>query len=776
MPETPENKEQKHHLTMRIRGMTCAACSTRIERVIGRMPGLDSCAVNLLTEQMTLTWHGQGPDLGQVEKKISDLGFQVVKETSDPGHEGQTEEDPAARWEGRRLEAELELKCKRSRAIWTMSLAIPLMLVSMVGMTWFSPGHHGPGPYSLWFGLVQLLLCLPVLWLGREIFIHGFRLLVRLNPNMDSLIALGASTAALYSLVVLALTVFVPNLSDADFHFESAAMLIALVSLGRYLETRSRNQAATGIKSLLDLAPEQAHLVDDQGESLVRASDLIPGQEVMVRPGERIPADGLVIRGSSHVDEAMLTGESMPARRQEGDRVTGGTINGHGALLVRVEAAASQGTLARIIRLVEEAQSSKAPIADLADRISLYFVPVVMGLALAAGLGWLASGESASFALRTFVSVLVVACPCALGLATPTSILVATGRGARLGVLIKNGRALQAAGTLDCLAFDKTGTLTFGAPKLTQTISLAGPARSNTPDTAELLKMAASAEYSSEHPLARALRQAVADQPLYPTTDFQAFPGLGIRAVIERPDGQTRVLMGSPEFLRQQGCPGMADFPTEETGQAGQAAIYMALDGVLAAVFHVADVVRPEAAQVIAELTGLRIRCVMITGDNKDVAGRVAREVGLPANQDNIFAGVRPENKAGVVAELGEHGHKVGMVGDGINDAPALARAEVGLVMGSGTAVALESGDIALLGNSLRGVLTAIKLSRATMRNIRQNLFWAVAYNAICLPLAGGILHLVGGPGMSPMLAAAAMTISSLTVVGNALRLRNFKG
>jgi Cu+-exporting ATPase len=636
------------------------------------------------------------------------------------------------------------------------------------------------------FALAQLLLTVPVLLAGRGFYLRGIPALLRRTPNMDSLVALGTGAAFLHSLWNTALIVAAGGqgheamLRAMDLYYESAAVLLAMISLGKYLEARSRLKTSDAVRALVSLAPETA-LVLRQGEHgpeevRLPAAEVAPGDVVLVRPGERLPVDGLVQNGVSAVDESLLTGESLPVAKAPGDRVAAGTLNGSGALTIRAEKTGEDTLLARIVDLVQQAQGSKAPIANLADRISAVFVPVVMAVALLAALAWLLAGQEPGFALRIFTAVMVIACPCAMGLATPMSIMVATGRGAQLGVLVKSGEALQAAGAIQAVVFDKTGTLTFGRPELVEFVRAPDLGVSES----ELLALAAGAESRSEHPLAQAVLAEAQPRGLFvPVPEsFNSLPGRGIEAVVA---GLT-LRIGNAAFAGagfSQENFGSAGNPLSEAvarlSALGMTPLCLELDGRPAAVLGVADQLRPEAPAVLRQLKGLGIRTVMLTGDNERTAAAIAARASEAGGAlDEVVAGVLPEGKADEIKRLQARGLKVAMVGDGVNDAPALALADVGLAMGSGIDAAVESGDIVLMREGLSGVLTALALSRAAMRNIRQNLFWAFAFNTIGIPVAAGLLYAFDGPTLNPMLAGTAMGLSSVTVVGNALRLRFF--
>ncbi|WP_279586584.1 heavy metal translocating P-type ATPase [Nitratidesulfovibrio liaohensis] len=769
-----------------VSGMHCAACSARIERAVGQMEGVAAVTVSLATETAQVTpAPGLAPDAADalavaIPARIADLGFSAERILA-------RQDSGTALWESQREEAAARLARMRGKLVREFAFTIPLLVLSMGHMAglplpaWLDP-HHAP----FGFALAQLLLTLPVMWFGRDFYRIGFGNLARLAPNMDSLVAVGTGAAFAYSLwntVEIGLGVEVAR-RVMDLYYESAAVLIALVSLGKYFELRSRTRTSEAIKALMELAPDTALRMEGGEAREVPVASVRAGDRLLVRPGARIAVDGVVEEGTSSVDEAMLTGESLPVTKSPGDPVAGGTINRHGSFVMRAERVGADTVLARIIRLVQDAQGSKAPIANLADRVSLWFVPAVMALAVLAGVAWYVAGAEFTFALRIFVAVMVIACPCAMGLATPTSIMVGTGRGAQLGVLIKSGEALEHAGRLTALVFDKTGTLTVGSPRLTDVVPVSGsgegvaPAPGSAPfDEPALVRLAASLEALSEHPLAEAVVAGATERGLapWPVQDFLAVPGKGVRGSVVTDDGAQRaVAIGNAAFMAAENVAGN-DAPhvtarADALAEQGRTPLYMAVDGRMSALLGVADPLKPEAPAVVHRLRGMGVRVVMLTGDNRRTALAVARQAGI----DDVRAEVLPDQKEQAISALQAEGHVVGMVGDGINDAPALARAHVGIAMGTGIDVAVEAGDIVLLRGGLDGVLTALALSRATVRNIRQNLFWAFGYNVLGIPVAAGLLHAFGGPTLSPMIAGGAMALSSVSVVSNALRLRFF--
>ena len=752
--------------------MFCGACSARSQRALNKMDIVDSASVSLAdgTAQIrpaegAFGADGTGQDefIQKISERVGKLGFTASYLPPDT--------DEHDLWKEEQARTAADLATRRRRLITEFIFAVPLIVVAM-GAHWGMPlpgwldAHESP----LAFALFQLILTIPIVWSGRDFYKNGIPLLLRGAPNMDSLVSMGTGAALLYSLwstfeIAFATDPETVHAGVMGLYYESAGMLIALISLGKYLESLSRTRTSEAIRGLMELTPESVERVLENGETRETAvKSVLPGDRLLIKPGSRIPVDGVVFEGQSALDMSSLTGESIPVDVKEGDEVSAGTLNVSGAFVMEAQRVGADTALARIIHLVREAQGSKAPIASLADRISLYFVPIVILLATAAGLGWLwLGGLPFGEALRIFVAVLVVACPCALGLATPMSIMVATGRGAQLGVLMKNGTALEAAGHVDTVVFDKTGTLTEGLPRL---VSFYGEIEED-----DALRLAASLEAGSEHPLARAVLEQARSYglTLSPVEDFRAVSGQGVMGTVE---GKS-LLLGNESLLNEHGI----QLDEEQkvwlqmfSGE-GESLLFLAADGKFLALFGVADTLREETPGIIAELRAMGCRVLMLSGDNERTACAVARRAGI----EDVIAGVRPDGKEAVIARLQSEGCRVAMVGDGINDAPALARADVGMAMGSGIDVAMEAGDVVLL-RGLPGVKTALGLGRATLANIRLSLFWAFAYNVLLVPVAAGLLLLFGGPSLSPMLAGAAMSLSSVSVVTNALRLRKFEG
>lgn len=754
-----ETEQPEQQLEMNLTGMHCAACSSRIEKVVGGLDGVSRAEVNLAAETGTFVFDPARSSRRAIREAIEQLGF---------GASPITEADD--QFSKREHETRKRLAAMKQRLITMLALAVPLLTLSMGDMVGlelpsFVHPHHAPLTYAL----AQFLLVVPIMWLGRSFYLVGIPALLRRVPNMDSLIAVGTGAAFIYStwnLVEIALGIDV-QARVMDLYFESAGVLIALVSLGKYLETRSKSHTSDAIRQLMQLTPDQATLLVNGEQKPIPIDEVEVDDTLLVRPGERMPIDADIIDGQSSVDESMLTGESLPVSKKTGDRVTGGTLNKNGALTIRAVHVGQDTTLSRIIKMVQQAQGSKAPIAGLADRISLYFVPSVMAVALLTGLAWYFIGDVPfTQALRFFIAVMVIACPCALGLATPTAIMVGTGRGAQLGVLIKSGTALEMAEKLNAIVFDKTGTLTHGRPELTDLI----PLDQNFTEK-DILALVASAESVSEHPLAEAIVRAARskDVSLSSPTTFDAVPGRGIRAEV---NGR-KIILGNREFAEeettQQFTPAQVE-QADKLSDSGKTALFLAVDGKLSAFLGVADKIKEETPATVARLRRMGLTVVMLTGDNEKTALAIAAQAGIT----DIIARVMPEEKSARVQELQQQNNRVAMVGDGINDAPALAQADVGIAMGTGIDVAIESGDIVIMKGNLDGVVTAVSLSRATMKNIRQNLFWAFAYNVIGIPIAAGVLYIFGGPALNPMIAGGAMALSSVSVVTNALRLRFF--
>ncbi len=742
--------EKTEKVKLPIVGMHCASCAANLTKALNALEGVETAEVNFAAEQAAIVYNPKKLGLDEISRTVAKTGFQV----------GQFES--AADKEEQKRKA---MAVQKTKLVWAIVFTVPLLSLAMAPMLGLQvPGFLDPMQHAARNAIVQLLLCLPVVGVGYQFYTRGYPALFRGRPGMDSLIAIGTTASFLYSFVFVILTLQGAAHGVHSLYFESTATIITLVLLGKYLENRSKGKTGDAIKKLMDLAPKSGLVIRDGQELEIPLEEIRVGDIVVVKPGQKIPVDGRIIQGSTSVDQSMLTGESIPVVKNVGDEVVGATINQNGSIQFTVTKVGKDMVLSQIIRLVEEAQGSKAPIAKLADIISGYFVPVVIIIALAAGLSWYFAGEGFVFALTIFVSVLVIACPCALGLATPTAIMVGTGKGAELGVLFKDAESLELAHKVNAVVFDKTGTITQGKPHLTDLIVLGGV------EEEHVLQLAAAAEVASEHPLGEAIVQAAKEKSLSlpEAAEFRAVTGKGIVVKI---DGSL-IRLGNEALMTETAVfLGEAVAKAEALAAAGKTPMYLARDQELLAILAVADILKENSKSTIARLQSMGIRTIMITGDNEKTAQAIGKEIGI----DQVFAQVLPEDKAAKVKELQDTGATVAMVGDGINDAPALAQAQVGIAIGSGTDVAIESADVVLVQNDISHVITAFAISRATMKNIKQNLFWAFCYNVIGIPIAAGLLHLFGGPLLNPMLAALAMSFSSVSVVGNALRLNYFK-
>ncbi len=751
---------EKTTSTYKVTGMSCASCSSKVENGVKNLEGVQSASVNLATEKLTVTYDNKTLTYAELSKFVEKLGYKLEKiETN----ESTIDQD--------KLRNEKELKTLWTKFLVSMIFATPLLYIAMAPMLTFV---NLPLPTFLEnpvnYAVTQIILVIPVLIAGNKFYKVGFKALAHRSSNMDSLIAIGTSAAIIYSLystyiIFTGEPMAVEMAAAHGLYFETAGIIIALILLGKFLEARSKGKTSEAIKKLMGLAPKTAIVIENFVEVVRKIEDVVVGDIIVVKPGSKIPVDGEVIFGETAVDEAMLTGESMPVSKKIGDKVYTASINKNGLIHFKASKVGSDTALAQIIKLVEDAQGSKAPIAQMADIVSGYFVPIVMVIAVVAALGWLISGESVVFALTIFVSVLVIACPCALGLATPTAIMVGTGRGAENGILIKGGEALETTHKVNIVVFDKTGTITEGKPVVTDLLT------SDEFSDEEVLRLVASAEKGSEHPLGEAIVKNAEEKglKLVTATKFEALTGRGIRVEL---DGK-EVLVGNLKLMTEENI-GMQDFndKAQTLASDGKTPMFIAIDGKIAGIVAVADTVKPSSAAAIKKLTDMGIEVAMITGDNRKTAEAIARQVGIT----RVLAEVLPKDKSNEVSKLQGEGKTVAMVGDGINDAPALAIADIGIAIGSGTDVAIESADIVLMHSDLMDVPKAIELSKATIKNIKQNLFWAFAYNVAGIPIAAGVLYIFGGPLLNPVFAAAAMSLSSVSVLTNALRLKNFKG
>ena len=749
---------EQYHVT----GMSCAACSARVEKAVSKVPGVTACTVSLLTNSMGVEGSASP---GEIIRAVEEAGYGASPKRGEAGQAASASAGDEEALQDR------ETPILKNRLIASVLLLIPLLYLSMGHMMWDWPLPKWFDGNHVAMGLVQLLLTGLIMVINQRFFVSGFRALLHRAPNMDTLVALGASAAFLWSVYVLfVMTRAVVDGDDEtvmrcmmDFYFESAATILTLITVGKMLEARAKGRTTDALKSLMKLAPRTAVLVHDGVEEEVPVDRVKPGDVFAVRPGESIPVDGVVLEGMSAVNEAALTGESIPVDKAEGDRVSAATINQSGYLRCEATRVGEDTTLSQIIRMVSDAAATKAPIARIADKVSGVFVPVVIGIAVVTVAVWLAAGESVSFALARGISVLVISCPCALGLATPVAIMVGNGVGAKNGILFKTSESLEETGRVRIVALDKTGTVTQGEPKVTDLLPAEGV------DETALLKLAASVEQRSEHPLAKAILRLAEERgiTLSEVSAFTALPGRGIAATC---DGEA-ALGGSMQYIAGQiGIPDAVARQVQDLAEAGKTPLLFARGGSMAGIVAVADVIKAESPQAVRELRNMGIRVVMLTGDNPRTAAAIAGQAGV----DDVIAGVLPDGKEAVIRALGEKG-RVAMVGDGINDAPALTRADIGIAIGAGADVAVDAADVVLMKNRLTDVPAAIRLSRATLRNIRQNLFWAFIYNSIGIPLAAGCFIRLFGWTLNPMFGAAAMSLSSFSVVSNALRLNWFR-
>jgi len=738
------------HKTFTLKGMTCAACAVANERAVGKIKGIAKVSVNLATERMDVDFDPSETDVSQIEAAVKKAGY-----------EASLLEKPAS--------APLATYEAYGWKRFTVSAAFTATLLyiamgSMLGLPIPNAIDHHVHPLA--FALVQLALLIPVLVVGRGFYTHGFRSLFHRSPNMDSLIAIGTSSAILYSLYSVLRILNGDHGASSQLYFETAGTIITLIMLGKNLESRSKRRTSEAVRKLMKLRPTVATILDGEVERKIPIAEVKPNDLLLVRAGERIPVDGRIRSGISNVDESMLTGESMPVEKTEGAQVFSGTMNLNGSLVIVAEKVGEETTLAKIIHMVEEAQSSKAPIARLADQVSAIFVPVVMAIAFAAAIGWIIAGHSITFALTVFVSVLTIACPCALGLATPTAIMVGTGKAAELGVLIKSGEALETVHKVTTVLLDKTGTITEGRPALTDVVAAPGFS------SEMVLKLAASAEIASGHPLADAIVAGAREKGLEISRldHVETIPGKGIVADSGAIAVGNTALAESLGVSLPQRAPQLVDEAARLAGE-GKTPMFVLQNGAPIGLIAVADQPRPESRTLVAALKKLGIDVAMVTGDGRTTADAIAASAGIT----EVYAEVLPSEKASIVKRIQASGRRIAMVGDGINDAPALAQADVGIAVAAGTDIAMESADIVLMHNNICDVATAIDLSRQVIKNIRQNLFWAFGYNVLGIPIAAGILYIFGGPLLSPMVAAAAMSLSSVSVVTNALRLKGYR-
>lgn len=754
-----------------ITGMTCSACSARVEKAVAKVDGTKDVSVNLLTNSMQLEYDEAKTSVPAIIKAVVDAGYGASVKGKQAAAKAAPQEDPV-----KKSIAEM-----KHRLVWSIAFLLPTMYISMHGLFEKLFGLPVPqivgavfdGPQNaIVFAFSQFLLVLPIMYLNRRYYIAGFRNLFRGAPNMDSLVGMGSMAAAFFGAFAIFRMGWGFGHGDmalvqeysTNLYFESAGMIVTLITVGKYLEARAKGQTSKALEKLMDLAPKQACVVRGGVEQTIPAEELVAGDEIVVRPGERIPADGVVLSGTTSVDESAITGEPIPVEKQAGDRVTSATINKQGSIHFSAERVGEDTTISQIIRLVDEASASKAPIARTADKIAGIFVPAVITIAVIAGGVWLAMGASVEFAFSIAICILVISCPCALGLATPVAIMVGTGKGAENGILIKSGEALEIAQSVDTVVMDKTGTITEGRPEVTVIVTADGVAEQ------QLLSLAAGLEQGSEHPLAEAVMTAAKAKGIMPQAmmDFRALFGRGVEA---KADGHAYAA-GNAKLMEEKGID-LSPYEDKLAAFAddGCTPLIFAEDDRVIGILAASDVEKATSREAIARFHEMGIEVVMLTGDNARTAEAIRRRMGI----EKVIAGVLPENKAAHIKKLQSEGHRVAMIGDGINDAPALAQADLGIAIGAGTDVAIESADAVLMKSDLLDAVSAIRLSKAVLKNIKENLFWALIYNVICIPLAAGILYPAFGIKLSPVIGAAAMSMSSVCVVMNALRLRFFK-
>ena len=739
-----------------IGGMTCASCASSVEKAVRKLDGIDSVKVNIATEKANISYDQSIVQLSKIKEAIEEAGYKVLEIKK----ESLIDED--------KIRKEKEINTLWTKFIISTIFSLPLLYIAMVPMISFIrlpfPGDLDPMQYPLIYALIELILVIPIICVGYKFYTVGFKSLFKRRPNMDSLIAIGTTAAVFYSIYNTILIAEGQFALVESLYYETAGVIITLILLGKSLEAVSKGKTSEAIKKLIGLTPKTALIEEDGKEKEVAIDEVEINDIIIVKPGTKIPVDGVIVEGYSSVDESMLTGESMPVDKKAGDNVYAASINDNGLFKFRATKVGSDTALAQIIKLVEDAQESKAPIAKVADTVSGYFVPIVCLIAVVAGVIWFIVTGDLEFSLKIFISVLVIACPCALGLATPTAIMVGTGKGAEKGILIKGGEALEIAHKISAIILDKTGTITEGKPQITDIIVVE--------DTAEdkVLKMAASAEKGSEHPLGKAILNEAKNRNmnLLKMSDFKSLTGLGISAEIDN----IKVLLGNKKLMDKYSISlKKLEKESDDLAHNGKTPMYIAFNGKIAGIIAVSDVVKSSSKKAIEKLQKMGIEVVMITGDNKKTAAAIAKQVGI----NKVLSEVLPQDKAAEVKKLQGKNKKVAMVGDGINDAPALAQADIGIAIGSGTDVAIESADIVLMKSDLMDVPVALELSKKTIRNIKQNLFWAFGYNVIGIPVAAGLLYGFNGLLLNPIIAALAMSLSSVSVLTNALRLKKFK-
>jgi Cu+-exporting ATPase len=705
--------------------------------------------VNIATNRAKVVYDNDVVRISQIKDAIKKAGYEPLDIEKNKGNNLKEREE------------ELEREKNKRELIVSIIFASLLLIIAMGPMVGIKlPKVISPDYNPKSFALIQLVLTIPILYSGKKFYMSGFPALIRRSPNMDSLVALGTSAALVYGLYAI-YKIFNGNMHFVhDLYFESAGVIIALISLGKYLEENSKNKTSQAIKKLAGLSAKEALVIEGDGEILIPIDEVQVGDLVRIKPGEKIPVDGEIVKGSTYVDESMLTGESIPVKKEIGNPVAGGTVNGNHMVDIKATRVGEETALAQIIKLVEEAQGSKAPIAKLADVISSYFVPTVFLIGLVSGIGWYIKTSDLEFSLSIFIAVLVIACPCALGLATPTAIMVATGKGAEYGILVKGGEVLETMHKIDTIVFDKTGTITLGKPKVTNIIT--------SMDEREFIRIIGSCEKGSEHPLAKAIVEYAGDNNIELTSieNLEAISGFGIEVYMDN----KHVLIGNDKLMKKYNID-IKSISSQKYLEEGKTPVYVARDKVYKGALFIADVIKENSKYTVDKLKEAGIEVIMLTGDNKITAQSIGKKVGI----DRVLSEVLPKDKTDEIARIQDEGKIVAMVGDGINDAPALTKAHVGIAIGSGTDVAIESADVVLMKSDLKDLLISIGLSKATIKNIKQNLFWAFFYNILGIPLAAGIFYIFGGPKLNPMFAALAMSFSSVSVVTNALRLRSFK-
>ncbi len=737
-------------IILKISGMTCASCSSSLEKEFNKVIGIDKAIVNIATEKAVIKYDEKTVSFEDIDRVIKKLGFSINRNKNDIDIKSK------------------ELKVQFYKVLFSFIFSIPLLYIAMAPMipqiSFPYPEFLDPILNTINFSVIQLTLTIPVIFMGYKFYTKGFKNLFLLRPNMDSLVAIGTSAAFLYSMYSTYRVINGDHMSGHNLYFESTAIIISLILLGKYLEMKSKGKTGEAVRKLIDLSPKFANVLRDGNFTKILVEDIVLGDIIIVKPGERVPTDGEIIEGDTTIDESMITGESIPVDKSKGDKLVGASININGNIKFLATSVGDDTVLSKIIKMIEEAQGSKAPIAKLADKISGYFVPIVILIAIISSFAWIILGKDFIFALEIFISVLVIACPCALGLATPTSIMVGTGKAAENGILFKNAEALEIAHNVNTIILDKTGTITYGKPEVTDIICYNGY------DEEYLIRYSSSVENKSEHPLAKAIVNYAIEKriELEDYSDFIATIGQGVQGKFK--DGM--IYIGNKLFMKNNNIDiSLSDKDQKKFLNNGKAPIYISLNNILIGIIGVSDVVKETSAKAISILKKLNIKTYMITGDNENTA----KYIGDIVKVDNVYANVLPEDKANKVKLLQNENIIVAMVGDGINDAPALVQADIGVSVGNGTDIAIESADVILVKNDLLDVVNLFDISKSTIKNIKQNLFWAFLYNILGIPFAAGIFYAMGGPLLNPMIAALAMSLSSISVVLNALRLNNFK-